>query len=133
MNKKDLKKIALLGLAGGLMVVAQGCEPSTGTSSHKEMQKSMTASELYAQLTPQERQEYDGMDDQGKKLALTLANQSCAGKNDCKGLNSCKAADHDCKGLGSCKGTTKGPFADKNDAVKVAAMHMAAKRKEAMK
>lgn len=134
MKRKDLKKLALLGLTGGLVLVATSCEPTVGSSgSHKEMQKAMSAAELYAQLSPAEKQEYNSMSDEGKKLALTLANQDCAGKNGCKGLNSCKSAGHDCKGLGSCKGTTPGPFKDKNDAVKVAAMHMAAKRQAATK
>ncbi|MBA3722193.1 MAG: hypothetical protein H0W88_07320 [Parachlamydiaceae bacterium] len=130
MKKQSLKKIALLGLAGGVLLCNTSCENSVGkNSSAIESQKQLSASELYTKLNSVEKKEYDSLDMEGKKLALSLANQSCAGKNECKGLNSCKTDSNSCKGLGSCKGTSVGPFKDKNDAVKVAAMRMADKRR----
>lgn len=84
--------------------------------------------QLLSQLNDEGRAIYSGLDPAGKALAIKLANQSCAGKNDCKGLNSCKSKDHSCAGKGSCKGTSPGPFKDKNQAVKIAAQKMAEKR-----
>lgn len=130
-KNNNLKKIALLGLTGGILLAATGCEQQRsggGTTQSSVSQKQMSAAELYAVLTPEERQEYDSLDSKGKKLALELANQSCKGQNSCKGLNSCKSSENSCKGQGGCKGKSQGPFADKNDAVKVAAKHMAEKR-----
>lgn len=90
--------------------------------------RTMSETELKAQLTPDVKATFDGLSSEGKALALKLANQTCQGKNDCKGLNSCKTAENSCAGTGACKGTTPGPFTDKNKAVKVAAKKMAEKR-----
>ena len=91
----------------------------------------LTESQLQSQLNDQAKSTFQSMDAQGKALALKLANQDCKGQNDCKGLNSCKTEEHSCAGKGSCAGTSKGPFQDKNLAVKVAAMKMAEKRSSA--
>jgi hypothetical protein len=91
----------------------------------------LTESQLLSQLNDQARSTYQSLDAQGKALALKLANQTCKGQNDCKGLNSCKTDDNSCAGKGSCAGKSKGPFQDKNLAVKVAAMKMADKRSNA--
>lgn len=133
MKKNNLKKLALLGLTGGIILGATSCEPASRKNSQIESQKTLTAAELYAQLSPDAQRDFDRMDKEGKDLALKLANQTCAGKNSCKGLNSCANNEHTCKGQGSCKGTSKGPFENKDDAVKVAAMHMTKKRMEMTK
>lgn len=101
--------------------------PSTQTSTKAKM----TESDLMSQLNAQGKATYQGLDAAGKAMALKLANQDCKGQNECKGMNSCKADDHACAGKGSCAGTSKGPFKDKNLAVKVAAMKMAEKRGKA--
>lgn len=131
MKKNSLKKMALLGLTGGVLLAATGCEHSSGNKqSRSEMQKQLTSAELYASLTAEEQKEYDSLNSEGKKLALQLANQGCKGENSCKGLNSCKSSENSCAGEGGCKGKSKGPFTDKNMAVKVAAKHMAKKRQD---
>lgn len=132
-KKSHLKKLALLGLIGGMAVTATACETS-GSPHDKNVteQKQLTESDLAAQLSPEGKRIYQNLDPEGKKLALQLANQSCKGKNTCKGLNACKTADNSCAGEGGCKGTSPGPFKDKNDAVKVAASYLAKKRAGAL-
>lgn len=88
----------------------------------------LTESDLQAQLNSQGRALYQSLSPEGKALALKLANQDCKGRNECRGYNSCRNTEHSCQGQGSCAGTSAGPFADKNAAVKVAAMKMAEKR-----
>lgn len=137
MKKLNRNHLALAGLAAGLVLA--GCEtastaPKTQTSAPQNQtqtsapQKKLTEQDLFAQLSPEAKGTYQDLDAEGKKLALQLANQSCAGKNSCAGLNSCASDKNSCAGHGSCQGTSKGPFTDKNEAVKVAAMHMDAKR-----
>ena len=124
MKKHDFKKYALLGLMGGVLLASGGCTNDTNHSFGSTLanQHQMTDQELTAQLSSEGRRIFDSLTPDGKKLALQLANQSCKGKNACKGLNSCKSSTNSCQGLGGCEGTTPGPFKDKNDAVKVAAM-----------
>lgn len=88
----------------------------------------MTENELMSQLNEDGKATYRSLDSEGKALALKLASQDCKGKNDCKGLNSCRTDEHSCAGQGSCRGTSKGPFSDKNNAVKLASKKMAEKR-----
>jgi hypothetical protein len=88
----------------------------------------LTESDLLQQLDSQGKATYNGLDAEGKALALKLANQGCKGQNDCKGLNSCKTADNSCAGKGGCKGKSNCAFKDKNKAVKVAAQKQAEKR-----
>lgn len=131
MKKNHLKKLALFGIAGTLSVTCVGCGQTqtakNGTSQTTE-QKKLSAQDLVSKLDAETKAIYDSLDDEGKALALDLANQSCKGKNTCKGLNSCQGSDHSCSGLGGCAGTSPGPFKNKNDAVKIAAKHMADKR-----
>lgn len=124
MKKRDYKKLALLGLTGSLLLTGTGCESMADRASNSEEVADATMSEqdLLSQLSPEGRQLYNSLNDQGKKLALQLASQTCKGKNSCKGLNSCKTDSNSCQGLGGCKGTSPGPFKNKNSAVKVAAM-----------
>ena len=121
--------LALAGLAAGLVLAS--CENSSTASKNQTSMnttKMLSEQDLVAQLTPEGRRSYQALDSDGKKMALKLANQSCAGRNECAGQNSCATDTNSCKGNGTCKGTSKGPFADKNDAVKVAEMNMAKKR-----
>lgn len=134
MRKVNFKKLALLGLTGGAFLTTQlsagQYDSYTADSDTKQdaSDQKMTENELMSKLNAEGKKTYQSMDSEGKALALKLANQSCAGKNDCKGLNSCKTDKNTCAGNGSCKGTSKGPFTDKNMAVKVAAKKMAEKR-----
>ncbi len=105
---------------------ADASKPATQQASDK--QAPMSESELVSKLNSEGKATFQSLDPAGKALALKLANQTCKGQNDCKGLNSCKTANNSCAGNGSCKGTSKGPFTDKNTAVKVAAKKMSDKR-----
>jgi hypothetical protein len=133
MKKCDYKKLAMLGLASGSFLLTAGCqsdaeEQKSGTE--MQQQHRLTEADLLNLLDSDTKQIYQGLDAEGKALALKLANQSCKGQNSCKGMNSCKSSTNSCAGLGSCKGTTVGPFKDKNSAVKVAAKAMEKKRSE---
>lgn len=88
----------------------------------------MKESELLQKLDEKHKVMYSNMSPEGKQLARQLAGQSCAGKNDCKGLNSCKTNKNDCAGKGGCKGQSPGAFKDKNQAIDVANNHMREKR-----
>lgn len=133
MKRSDLKKLAMMGLLAG-MACSCGVDNSRGASSSNYSDvaeaDTMDEQELMAKLDDNGKRLYSSLSPEGKKLALQLANQSCKGKNTCAGLNSCATQEHSCMGKGTCKGTSKGPFTNKNDAVKVAAMHMAQKRQE---
>lgn len=144
----NLKKIALFALTGGILMAqtqanaAQNNQyyrgnqsytaDATDASMNSSMQKSsnhmMSEQDLLSQLSPEGKATFQGLSPEGKALALKLANQSCKGQNECKGMNSCKSNENSCAGQGGCKGTSKGPFTDKNVAVKVAAKKMAEKR-----
>lgn len=142
-KKTNLKKIALMGMAGGALIAQsqvaaaqpqndyRGSQYYTADAMDSSMQnsnKTMTEQDLLSQLNSEGKSTYQSLDQEGKALALKLANQSCKGQNGCKGLNSCKSKENACAGQSGCKGTSKGPFMDKNAAVKVAAKHMAEKR-----
>jgi hypothetical protein len=142
-KKSNLKKLALMGMAGGVLLAqaqADAGQPQNNnyyrgnqyytadTMSPSMKEGTMSEDDLMSQINSSSKAMYQSMNKEGKDLALKLANQSCKGKNDCKGLNSCKTEDNACAGQGGCRGTSKGPFTDKNVAVKVAAKHMAEKR-----
>lgn len=131
-KKSTLKKLALLGLLSGMSLTAQACDNSHNKSDKVVEQRQLSESEFVAELSPEGKRIYQSLDSEGKRLALQLANQSCKGQNSCKGLNSCKSDTNSCAGQGGCKGTSPGPFKDKNDAVKVAAVNMAKKRNGAI-
>ena len=125
--------LALAGLAAGLVLAS--CENPSTSKNQTSMTttKILSEQDLMAELSPEGKRTYQALDSAGKKMALQLANQSCAGKNACAGQNSCATDINSCKGNGTCKGTSKGPFTDKNDAVKVAEMQMAKKREGMLK
>lgn len=130
MKKYDYKKLALLGLASGLVAANTAFGDAPQNNKTMMQQAPMTEDQLMSQLSPEGKAMYQSLDAEGKKLALQLANQGCKGQNTCKGLNSCKTDKNSCMGLGGCKGTSPGPFKDKNDAVKMAAKKMAEKRQQ---
>ncbi len=131
----NLKKIAILGMAGGMLMSYQQADAATNgiqgiqfVAMESESSNTLTEDALVSKLNAEGKQLYQSLSPEGKALAQKLANQSCKGQNDCKGQNSCKSETNTCAGLGGCKGTSKGPFKDKNDAVKAAAANMAKKR-----
>lgn len=150
MQKHDLKKLALMGLTGGVLLSAQGVmadeQASTtvaasyganngcggaNNGSVPTQVKILTEDQLLLQLNDEGKRVYLSLDPKGKALALKMANQSCKGQNDCKGQGSCKNADNACAGQNACKGKSPEGFRDKNQAVKAAAKVMANKRGQA--
>lgn len=140
MKKRELTKLALLGLSSGLLVANQLSaapqNPKTQKNSSASTQNQdssddsddndgnlgyhlMNEDELLLELDPQGTKMYNSLDPAGKALAVKVASQRCNGTNECKGLNACQTAQNDCAGKGSCKGKSKCAFADKNLAVKV--------------
>lgn len=124
MNKKSkFKKFASLGLVAGLTLTGTtSCEVGNDKMGHLDSNLYISEPELIGQLNEEGKQLYQNLDAAHKKLALQLASQTCQGRNSCKGLNACKTALNSCMGKAGCKGSSPGPFNNKNDAVKVAAM-----------
>jgi hypothetical protein len=109
---------------------AGGCNSRAGCGNHGKntKQTAMTETELLPQLSEEGKKDFSSLTPQQKQKALKMASYSCKGQNECKGQNSCANEQHSCAGKGSCQGTTKGPFTDKNQAVKAAGQRMADKR-----
>ncbi len=153
MRKKDMKKLALLGLTAGFLTSASAdAADKTSTTSSTTATKDtcpggkcpgdkskdpnsenvgyhlMTEDELMENLNAKSRKIYEGLDAEGKALVLKVASQRCNGTNDCKGLNACQTEKNDCAGKGECKGKSKCAFADKNLVVKIVAKKMEEKR-----
>jgi hypothetical protein len=140
MKKPDLKSLALMGITGGLFLSSQcnaadyqskGAPQNQNKAMHQS--KEMSESELMEKLDANHKAMFKDMTPEGKKMALKLANQTCAGTNECKGLNACKTDDNGCAGKGGCKGQSKCSFKDKNKAVEAANQHMQQKRTEMQK
>ncbi len=160
MERKNLKKLALLGLAGGIALaqLAEADETpdnyqqkiasllASNTSDIKSSSKSstdpdpndgnlgyhlMSEDELLLELNADGQRMYNELDPAGKKLAREVASGRCANTNFCKGLNACKTDKNDCAGKASCKGEGKCGIADKNLAVRLVYNKMMKKRAEA--
>ncbi len=142
MKKRDLGKLAIIGIASGLFMTPtlQGQEKETSAGKADEYEEDpnsenegyylMSEQELFLNLNRKGRELYESLSPEGKKLALKVASRRCNGANECKGLNACKTEDNDCAGKGECKGTTKCAIGDKNLAVKLVAKKMAEKREK---
>lgn len=110
-KKNTLCSLIAMGLvAGGMSTAHAACQSPSSTQTQT----------LFSQINQSHQDMYNSMDCDGQNMAVKLAQQSCAGKNGCKGQNSCKTKDNSCAGQGSCKGKSSGPFEDKNKAVDVA-------------
>lgn len=150
MKKKSLKKLAFLGIAGGLLAAqhAEANQPSSTAS--KEASKTdysqfgsddpnagnlgyhlMTEEELLLELNDEGTKLYKSLDAEGKLLAREVASMRCNGTNKCQGLNACRTEENECAGKGKCKGQGKCAISDKNFAVKLVAEKMAKKRAKA--
>ena len=73
---------------------------------------------------------YESLDEEHQALAQRMAAMTCAGQNECAGLNSCKGPNNECAGMGSCKGQGGCGFKDKNMVVRLAAKHMRDRRSQ---
>lgn len=145
MKKRDLKKLALMGLSSGILVANQAIakeEPKTPpTTDNKAVPKNrndenstyhlMTEDELLLELDDEGIRMYNSLTPEGKALAREVASVKCNQSNPCKGLNACKTDTHECAGKGSCKNTNKCAPSDPNLAVKLVYDKMADKRAKA--
>ena len=143
MNKRDLKKLALLGFTSGILISNSSSVNAADTSAAKDTSASkdandgnlgyhlMSEKELLMELNGSGVALYNGLDAKGKELARQVASQRCNGTNECKGLNACQTDHNECAGKGSCKNTSKCAIADKNLAVKLVADKMKQKRSSA--
>ena len=68
------------------------------------------------------------MPPEAQALAVRVAQQTCSGLNECKGLSCCKSDSHSCAGLNDCKGQGACACSNKNLAIKLVEKHMAEKR-----
>lgn len=150
MKKQDLRTLALMGLASGLLFSPSSllnAAEKQPTSPTKTVSKSadedddandsnmnyhlMTEDELMLELNAKGIAMYKSLSPDGKAMALLTASMMCNNSNPCKGYNACKTAHNDCAGKGNCKGQGKCAYSDKNLAVKVVYDKMAAKRAKA--
>lgn len=142
MKKRSFKKLALFGLATGVLTLqgleavdlnkkqpsTQADDPNAGNLGYHLM----TEDELLLELNDEGYKLYMSLSPEGKLLARKVASTRCNGSNECKGLNACKTDKNECAGKGDCKGQGKCAVADKNLAVKLVAKKMAAKRADAL-
>lgn len=156
MKKNDLKKLALLGLASG--IVLSHVEAGEASKNHQIQISSllaantskaksnlsdqsqpdpnegnlgyhlMTEEELLLELNEEGQRMYNAMDPANKKLARDVASGRCANTNYCQGLNACKTEKNACAGQASCKGNGKCGISDKNLAVRLVYNKMMKKR-----
>lgn len=152
MQKKDLTKLAIMGIASGCLIGQQLAHADEKESSPSEKQgcggkggcggksaeehgnigfRIMSEDELLLELNEKGAALYMNLNKEGKELARKVASQRCNGTNVCKGLNACQTENNSCAGQGACKGQGKCGFSDKNLAVKVVAKKMAEKRERA--
>lgn len=120
MKKRDLAKLALLGISAGLM--ATGCQQG-GKSGNKtaaaeeKMNSDMQA--FYSSLSPSAQQKFIELDAQHRMMAMEMIQSACKGKNSCKGMGGCGTQTHACAGKNSCKGQGGARIQDPNKAVEV--------------
>lgn len=151
MKKKQLSRLALIGIMSGTCVLSQGKLSAKDTNSDKHSEKPagtvldddpnqgnmnyhlMTEDELLLELNEEGEKIYNSLDAKGKELARKVASQYCNGTNECKYLNACKTDSNSCAGQGDCKHKGKCAFSDKNLAVKVVAAKLKGKRINAIK
>lgn len=123
MKKRDLAKLAMLGISAGLF--AGGCQQkATGngsSNSRNEMRAEMSSDmqAFYASLSADAKKKFNELDAQHKMMAMEMANQRCNGQNKCAGMGGCGTADHACAGKNSCKGQGGAPVKNPNKAVEV--------------
>lgn len=152
MKKRNLRTLALMGIASGVILsqtvdanergnqTAISSLLATNTSSQPATRTEpdpndgnlgyhlMTEEELMLELNDEGQKMYKELDPSNKKLALEVASKRCANTSACKGLNACKTDKNSCAGQGSCKGQGKCAISDKNLAVKLVYDKMMKKR-----
>lgn len=142
MKTRDLKKLALMGLLGGLIVANHATLEGADLPKDKTDTKTdpnagnmnwhlMTEKELLLQLNEEGIAQYNSLTPEGKQLAREVASAMCNGTNKCKGLGACATDKHTCAGKNDCEAQGKCAIADKNLAVDLVAKKMAQKRANA--
>lgn len=136
MQSKILQTMAVIGISA-LVEASDDASPESEITVHyHESDPEIIPGHIFeSSLTPELSKSghyfYDQFDRDGQALAYTLVQQECKGKNNCRGMNSCKLEGiNHCAGLAQCKGKGNGYFEDKNLAIKVAAKLMAERRLE---
>lgn len=121
MKKRDLAKLALLGISAGL--IATGCQQGGGKSGNKgaaaEEQMTSDMQTFYSSLSPSAQKKFMELDAQHRMMAMEMVKGSCNGKNNCKGMGGCATQSHACAGQNGCKGQGGAPIKDANKAVEV--------------
>jgi hypothetical protein len=121
MKKRDLAKLAMLGISAGLIVGVFEKRGGTGTPGQaladEQMSSDMQA--FYNSLSPEAQQKFNQLDAQHKMMAVEMAHQNCSGKNKCAGMGGCSTAQHACAGQNGCKGQGGSPVKDANKAVDI--------------
>jgi hypothetical protein len=127
MKKRDLTKLAVAGIASGLLLGCGGGGEGSDAAGTAVSEAGMSESELLSKLNPEKARLYESLSPEGKELVRKVALTKCNGQNDCKGLGGCKTGSNECKGMNECKG--KGGCAlSPDEAVERAVKHMAQKR-----
>ena len=144
MKKRDLRKLALMGLSSGILMTQgimaeeKGSKPaSSATQEQKNKNEEnmnyhlMTEDELILELNEDGIRMYKSLSPEGKALAREVASMKCNNTNPCKALNACATDKNKCAGQGSCQTKGKCAVSDKNLAVKLVYDKMADKRTKA--
>lgn len=134
MDKKDLAKLAMIGLASGMMV---SCQPQnsnqqknqdgTQKAPMEKVEMGTQVKNFSSKLDNKAKRLFDKMNKDEQTKAMKRAAESCKGVNGCKGLGGCKTADHTCKGYNSCKGQG-GCSVTPSEAVELMSQQMGQKR-----
>jgi hypothetical protein len=133
MKRKNLALLAALGVGAGLFVA--GCEEKgsnqDGNQATAAEQLSPETQKFYDSLSSQAQKKFMELDAQHRMMAMEMAQQSCSGKNDCKGLGGCATNEHSCAGKNGCKAQGGTPVKDANKAVDVQYKQQQNQKKEA--
>lgn len=95
MKKRDLKKLALLGLTSGMLVATQTCLQATDTNLSTPPD-GLPEAELLSQLSPEAQLLYMGLDQEGQALARLITSD----RSQTQGMS----RGHGCGGSGGCGG-----------------------------
>ncbi len=122
MKKKDLVKLAMVGMSAGILMT--GCQSKKGSSKQSYLSADEPVSadqqKFFSSLFSASQSKYQQLDSQHRQMAKQMTEQSCKGQNQCKSLGGCKSAQNNCAGLNGCKGQSGGnPIKDPNKAVEL--------------
>jgi hypothetical protein len=121
MDKKELARLALLGISAGLMVTGCQKEQTGDPPSNQEVNGDIES--FYNSLTPKAKQQFMQLDTQHKMLAIELYQQHCKGENNCADMGGDATSQHACAGQNTCKGGGGAPLRDPNKAVEIQFNH----------